>query len=62
MGSNEKENVTVLITGNTAGVLAPPSILFPGQKMSPNVQSSIPDEYSAGYSEREWMTAENFYE
>jgi len=37
VGNNEKECITVLVTVNAAGQLAPPLILFTDQKMPPQV-------------------------
>lgn len=62
VGDNEKECITVLVTANAAGQLAPPLILFSGQKMPPRIQESLPNGYSAGFSDNGWMTAKNFFE
>lgn len=62
VGNNEKECVIVLVTASAADQLALTLILFTGQKMLFKVQESLPDEYSAGYSDNGWMTAKNLYE
>lgn len=62
VGNNEKENVTVLFTGNAAGKLAPPLALFAGQQMPAKAQDCLPEGWSAGYSDSGWMTSKNFYE
>ncbi|XP_023247710.1 uncharacterized protein LOC111643754 [Copidosoma floridanum] len=60
--NNEKENVSVLITANAVGELAPPFILFKGQSLPQNAAQFAPDDYVFGYSENGYMTAQNFFE
>lgn len=61
-GNNEKENVTVLVTGNAAGQLAPTFILFKGKGLPDNVAEYAPEEFSFGCSENGWMQSNTFYE
>lgn len=62
VGNNEKENITVLITGNAAGDLAPPFILFAGKHLPKRAAQMAPKEFAFGCSENGWMTGKNFYE
>jgi len=62
IGNNDKENVTVLVTANAAGKLAPTMILFKLARVSPTIYSSLPTDFHIGRSEKGWMTAELFYE
>lgn len=62
VSNNEKENVTVLVTANAAGNLAPTLLLFAGQSVPKDVIKTGPPNFSFGYSDNGWMTAKNFYE
>ncbi|GBP10603.1 Tigger transposable element-derived protein 1 [Eumeta japonica] len=62
VNNNEKENVTVLVTANAAGTLAPTLVLFSGESLPKDVIKVGPANYSFGHSENGWMTAKNFYE
>ena len=62
VGNNEKENISVLVTGNAAGELAPSFILFSGKSLPKNAAEMAPEEFAFGYSDNGWMTAKTFYE
>ncbi|XP_044593991.1 uncharacterized protein LOC123271668 [Cotesia glomerata] len=62
VSKNKKENVTVLVTANAAGNLAPTLLLFAGKSISKDVIRVAPKNFSFGHSENGWMTAKNFYE
>lgn len=62
VSNNEKENVTILVTANAAGDLAPTLVLFAGQSVPKDVIKMRPPNFSFGYSENGSMTAKNFYE
>jgi len=47
--NNDKENVTVLVTANAAGELAPTMILFKLARVSPTIYSSLPTLYEFTY-------------
>lgn len=60
VGNNEKENVTVLVTANAAGNLAPTLLLFAGQSIPKDVIKVAPKNFSFGHSDNGWMTTKNF--
>lgn len=60
--NNEKENVTVLITANAEGTIAPPMVLFAGKSVPKDAARVAPANFSFGFSDNGWMTAKNFYE
>lgn len=59
---DEKENLTVLITGNALGQLAPPLVVFPYERIPSAVASNFPSDWAIGKSENGWMCGETFYE
>lgn len=60
--NNEKENITVLFTGNAAGILVPPLVLFSYKRIPGYIASKLPNDWSCGRSDNGWMTGANFYE
>lgn len=62
VNNNEKENITVLVTANAAGKLAPTFVLFAGKSLPHNSAKMAPSDFAFGFSENEWMLSENFYE
>lgn len=62
VGNNEKESITVLFTGNAAGMLAPPLVLFSYKRIPNYIASKLPDGWSCSKSDSGWMVAANFYE
>ncbi|XP_031353826.1 uncharacterized protein LOC116180679 [Photinus pyralis] len=61
-GADEKFNLTVLVTGNAAGILAPPMIVYRYQRIPLQIVKNIPPEWGIGKSENGWMTQETFFE
>ncbi|KAH9627760.1 hypothetical protein HF086_001774 [Spodoptera exigua] len=59
---DEKENLTVLVTGNAAGVLAPPMIVYPYERLPAVIANSVPRDWCIGRSDTGWMCARTFYE
>ncbi|CAK1586979.1 unnamed protein product [Parnassius mnemosyne] len=59
---NEKENLTVLLTANAAGQIAPPMIVFAYERVPKPISDSVPDTWGIGRSESGWMCSETFYE
>lgn len=62
VNDNEKDILTVLVTGNAAGQLVPPLILFPYNEIIDEINEKMPEGWSYGQSDSGWMTAEYFYE
>lgn len=58
---DDKECYTVLITGNAAGELAPPMIVFSYGTIPAKLARAFPSDYVIGKSPTSWMTAETFY-
>lgn len=61
-GSDEKENITVLLTANAAGQLAPPMVVYRFVRIPQNIVAAVPKEWAIGRSENGWMTQQLFYE
>lgn len=59
---DEKECLTVLITGNAAGQVVSPMVLFKYERVPRELAFSVPDEWGIGRSESGWMTGQTFYE
>lgn len=59
---DEKDNLTVLITGNAAGQLAPPMVVFPYERIPSSISATFPKEWSIGRSPSGWMCGSTFYE
>lgn len=62
VGNNEKESIIVLFTGNAAGMLAPPLMLFSYKRIPNYIASKLPNDWSCGKSDSGWMVAANFYD
>lgn len=60
--NDEKENLTVLVTANAAGRIAPPMVLFSYERIPSYISSSIPTTWGIGRSESGWMCGATFYE
>ncbi|CAH2088497.1 unnamed protein product [Euphydryas editha] len=52
---DDKDNLTVLITGNGAGELAPPMIIFNYERIPSCIAATVPDDWTIGKSENGWM-------
>lgn len=62
VNNNEKENLTVLVTGNAAGQLAPTLVVFNYKRVPNIIYSTLPKDFHVGTTEKGWMTAMLFYE
>ncbi|KAL7289079.1 hypothetical protein TKK_0017030 [Trichogramma kaykai] len=62
VGSNDKERMTVLVTGNAAGQLAPCLVMYAYQRLPPGIIDKAPKDWALGKSESGWMTSASFYE
>lgn len=59
---DEKESLTVLVTGNACGQLAPPMIMYAYERIPKHIVLQVPRGWGIGKSESGWMTSESFYE
>lgn len=59
---DEKENVTVLLTANAAGKIAPPMIVLAYERIPAAISQSVPTGWGLGTSENGWMCSSTFYE
>ncbi|XP_033332590.2 tigger transposable element-derived protein 1 isoform X1 [Megalopta genalis] len=59
---NEKEALTVLVTGNAAGQLAPPLVIFSSKHIPKEMYEKMPSGWIYGTSDSGWMQGEHFYE
>ncbi|KAI5708823.1 hypothetical protein M8J76_004042 [Diaphorina citri] len=62
INNDEKDCLTVLLNANGAGMIAPPLIIFPYERIPQDVVFSIPKSWGVGKSTSGWMTAEVFFE
>lgn len=62
VNSDEKECLTVLITGNAAGDVVSPMVIFKYERIPKDICLSVPTTWGLGRSENGWMTGETFYE
>lgn len=62
MNNDEKECLTVVITANAAGDVAPPMIVFRYERIPKELALSVPESWGIGKSESGWMVTETFYE
>lgn len=60
--TGEKENLTVLLTINAAGDLAPPLVIFPLKNVSKDIAKNANRSWALAVSERGWITSEIFFE
>ncbi|XP_063626422.1 uncharacterized protein LOC134798019 [Cydia splendana] len=59
---DEKKNLTVLITGNAAGNLAPTMVVYDYARIPPAISATYPKDWGIGRSESGWMCSGTFYE
>lgn len=57
-----KENMTILITANAAGDIAPPLALVSYKKIPIDIAATANPEWSIGRTENGWMTCQSFFE
>lgn len=62
INNDEKECLTVLFTGNAAGVLAPPMVVYPYVQLPQSIVYSMPVNWAIGRSDSGWQTGQTFYE
>lgn len=61
-GNDEKFNLTVLLTANAEGEIAPPMVVYRYNRIPQIIAESFPSTWAIGKSENGWMTHELFYE
>lgn len=61
-GGDEKENLSVLITANAAGDLAPPMVIYNYERVPAYISAGVPENWAIGRSESGWMCSSTFYE
>ncbi|XP_063625003.1 uncharacterized protein LOC134796734 [Cydia splendana] len=59
---DEKDNLTVLLTANATGQLAPPMIVFKYDRLPAHITATVPEHWGIGKSESGWMCGSTFYE
>lgn len=59
---NAKLNLTVLFTFGASGIVTPPMVVYPYQRLPAAVGQSVPNTWGIGMTPRGWMTAESFIE
>ncbi|CAB3251777.1 unnamed protein product [Arctia plantaginis] len=59
---DDKENLTVLVTGNAAVELAPTLVVFNYAKIPSSISKTFPDDWAIGRSESGWMCSGTFFE
>lgn len=62
VGEDEKDNLTVLLTANADGQVAPPMILFNYSRVPTPITLSIPSSWEIENSDSDWMYSATFYE
>lgn len=58
---DEKECLTVLVTGNACGQLAPPMIMYAYERIPKHIVLQVPCGWGIGKSDSGWMTSESFF-
>ncbi|KAJ8887516.1 hypothetical protein PR048_013732 [Dryococelus australis] len=62
VNADEKECLTLLVTGNGNEDLAPTSVVFKYERVPHELADSVPKHWGIGKSETGWMTAPLFFE
>lgn len=62
VNADEKDCLTVLVTGNANGEIAPPLIVFKYARIPLQLSESVPKHWGIGKSETGWMTGALFFE
>lgn len=60
--NDDKQTLTVLLTANAAGKIAPPMIVFKYTRIPSYLAQAVPPEWAIGKSDSGWMTCETFFE
>ncbi|XP_046395793.1 uncharacterized protein LOC124163054 [Ischnura elegans] len=62
VNSDEKECLTVLITGSASGAVPPPTVLYKYKRIPQEIAENFPPAWGLGRTESGWMTCEAFFE
>ena len=62
VGLDDKECLTALITGNAAGQMLPPMVMFSYKRLPAVIVEKVPNGWGVGRSDNGWMTGETFFE
>lgn len=62
VNADDKECLTVLITGNANGDVSPPLICFKYERIPQDLVAEMPNKWGIGKSANGWMTGEVFFE
>lgn len=55
-------NTIFFISGNADGVLAPPMVMYPYERIPKHIVMRVPNGWGIGKSDSGWMTSESFFE
>ncbi|XP_069357374.1 uncharacterized protein [Maniola hyperantus] len=59
---DRNENLTVLMTANAAGILAPPMLIYPYERIPQHIANSVNKDWGIGKSDSGWMCSKTFFE
>ena len=63
LGSDNKQQITVLFCVSAAGTFSKPYVIFPGKKRPNfNLAEVSEDSYDLGYTEQGWISSDTFFE
>lgn len=62
VNADDKECLTVLVTGNANGSLAPTTVLFSYKRIPQEIADNFPSDWGIGKTDSGWMTCEAFFE
>ncbi|CAG4949152.1 unnamed protein product [Colias eurytheme] len=62
VNADDKECLTVLVTGNASGSLAPTTVLFSYKRIPQEIADNFPSDWGIGKTDSGWMTCEAFFE
>jgi hypothetical protein len=57
-----KVSVTGMLTFSACGMMCPPVLIYPYERIPLETTKRVPDDWGVGHSPAGWMTAEVFYE
>lgn len=62
VNNNEKECLTVMVSGNANGDVCPSMIVYQYERVPQDIVAKLPTDWGVGRSESGWMTTAVFYE